>query len=52
MFHGGGSVAVHMASLREQIEATLDAAPLFINAQSGSDSWTVDEAEEFYHRCR
>lgn len=50
MFHGSGSVAVHLASLREQVEATLDAAPLFINAQSASDSWTMEEAEEFYHR--
>ncbi len=49
MFCGNRSVATHIASLREQIEETLDARPMFINAQSGSDSWTVDEAEEFYH---
>ena len=45
----GGSVAVHLSSLREQIEETLDAEPLFINAHSGSDSWTLEEAVEFYH---
>jgi hypothetical protein len=50
MFEGGGSVALHLATMREQIEACLDASPLFFNAHSGSDAWTLDEAEEFYLR--
>lgn len=49
MFLGGASTAVHLSSLREQIEECLDAAPLFLNAHSGSDSWTLDQAEDFYH---
>ena len=51
MFQGHASVAVHLQSLREQIEETLDANPLIINAHSGFDSWTLDEAEEFYHQA-
>lgn len=48
MFRGGASVGVHLDSLREQVEETLDAQPMFISAQSGSDTWTIEEAEEFY----
>ena len=47
-FLGGAPVAVHLASLRQQVEETLDANPLFINAQSGSDTWTLEQAEVFY----
>jgi hypothetical protein len=50
MFEGGRSIAEHLASMREQIEGWLDASPLFINARSGSDAWTLDEAEELYLR--
>jgi hypothetical protein len=50
MFEGGRSIAEHLASRREQIEECLDASPLFINACSGSDAWTLDEEEEFYLR--
>jgi hypothetical protein len=50
MFVGGGNVALHLASLREQIQECLPASPLFFNAHSGSDAWTLDEAEEFYLR--
>jgi len=48
MFVGGGSVKRHLISLREQIEECLDSSPLFINAHTGSDGWTLAEAEEFY----
>jgi hypothetical protein len=47
---GGGSVSFHLTSLREQIAECLAGSPLFFNAQSGSDTWTLDEAEEFYLR--
>lgn len=48
MHHGGGSVQLHLATLREQIEECLDMEPWFFNAQSGSDAWTSNEAEDFY----
>ena len=51
MFTGGGSVRLHLGSLREQIEQVGQYSgelPLFYNAHSGSDAWTLDEAEEFY----
>lgn len=47
----GGSVREHLSSLQEQIEACLDATPLFFNGHTGSDSWTPAEAEEFYGRA-
>jgi sugar phosphate isomerase/epimerase len=50
MFAGEGSVELHLATMREQIEECLDTSPLFFNAHSGSDTWTLDEAEEFYIR--
>ncbi len=48
MFEGGGTVIAHLHSLQEQIEECLDAEPLFFNAHSGSDAWTLNEAEDFY----
>ena len=45
---GGGTVQQHIASLRPQIEECLDADPLFLNGQTGSDHWTLDEAAEFF----
>jgi len=45
---GGGTVRQHLESLREQIQECLDAQPAFFNAQTGSDHWTVDEAEDFF----
>ena len=45
---GGGTVQQHLATLREQIEECLDAEPAFFNGQTGSDHWTLDEAEEFF----
>lgn len=48
MMEGGGSVAQHLKSLREQIQECLDDVPLFINAHSGSDAWSLNEAEDFY----
>lgn len=46
--HPGGSVQMHLESLREQIEETLEFAPLFINAHTGADSWSHNEAVDFY----
>lgn len=50
MFLGAASVETHLSSMREQIEECLDADPLFFNAHSGSDAWSLEEAEEFYLR--
>ncbi len=48
MQQGGGSVQQHVESLREQIEECVDAKPLFFNAHTGSDHWTLDEAEDCF----
>lgn len=47
-FRGGGSVREHLDSLREQVEECLEHRPLFINAHSGSDTWSFAAAEDFY----
>jgi hypothetical protein len=47
-FVPGGMVREHLDSLRQQIEECIDLKPLFFNAHSGSDSWSLAEAEEFY----
>jgi len=47
-FTPGGTVREHLDSLRRQIEDCLPHNPLFINAHSGSDTWSLTEAEDFY----
>jgi len=47
-FAGGGSVQEHLQFFQKQVEACLDIRPLFFNAHTGSDSWTITEAEDFY----
>jgi hypothetical protein len=47
-FAPGGTVAEHLLSLKTQIEECLDAGPLFINGHTGSDTWSLAEAEDFY----
>lgn len=47
-FVPGGTVREHLDSLQQQIEECLDAKPLFFNAHSGSDTWRLAQAEEFY----
>jgi len=47
-FRGGGSVREHLDSLRVQIEECLEHRPLFFNAHSGSDTWSLAEAKDFY----
>ena len=47
-FAGGGSVREHLDSLQEQINECLDLNPVFFNAHSGSDAWSLAEAEDFY----
>lgn len=50
-FVPGGSVDAHLESLKKQIQECLDHAPIFFNAHSGSDSWNLAQAEEFYGRA-
>lgn len=47
-FQPGGTVREHLDSLREQMEECLPHEPMFFNAHSGSDAWSVAEAEDFY----
>jgi hypothetical protein len=47
-FVPGGTVREHLDSLRQQIEECLNQQPLFFNAHSGSDTWSLEQAEDFY----
>lgn len=47
-FTPAGTVAEHLASLKTQVEECLDDNPLFFNGHTGSDTWTLAEAEDFY----
>ena len=47
-FTPGGSVRQHLNSLAEQVKECLDFQPLFFNAHSGADAWSLAEAEDFY----
>jgi sugar phosphate isomerase/epimerase len=47
-FVPGGTVREHLDSLRQQIEECLGHQPLFLNAHSGSDAWSLAQAEDFY----
>lgn len=47
-FDPGGSVAEHLTSLRQQIEDCLPHQPVFFNAHSGADSWSINETLDFY----
>jgi sugar phosphate isomerase/epimerase len=47
-FVGGGTVREHLESFRCQVEDCLRHRPWFINAHTGSDSWMLAEAEDFY----
>src|SRR4051812_23775217 len=43
----GATPAEHLVSLRSQMEAALECAPLFITTLAGSDSWPIAESVEF-----
>lgn len=47
-FTPGGSVRQHLDSLAEQVKECPDFQPLFFNAHSGSDTWSLAEGEDFY----
>jgi hypothetical protein len=47
-FVPGGTVREHLDSLQQQIEECLEHQTLFINAHSGSDAWSLTQAEDFY----
>ena len=48
IFTDGTSVAEHLASFRAQVQDAVSAQPLLINAHTGSDAWSLDEAKRFY----
>ena len=47
-FSPGGTVREHLDSMTRQVQECMEHQPLFFNAHSGSDSWTLAEAEDFY----
>lgn len=47
-FEPGGTIRQHLDSLRQLIEDSLPYSPVFINAHSGADSWSLNEAIDFY----
>ena len=49
-FEPGGSVGEHLATLRHQIEELVCYEPIFFNAHSGADSWSMEETLDFYGR--
>lgn len=44
----GGTVREHLDSLARQVEFHAADAPLFFNAHSGSDTWSLAESVDFY----
>lgn len=48
IFTAGTSVDEHLASFRSQIREARELQPLFINAHTGSDAWSMDEMRRFY----
>ncbi|MEI8291688.1 MAG: TIM barrel protein [Verrucomicrobiota bacterium] len=47
-FVPGGTVREHLDSLQQQIEECMVYQPVFFNAHSGSDAWSLAQAEDFY----
>lgn len=47
-FTPDGTVRQHLASLKEQVNECLKHGPLFFNVHSGSDTWSLTEAVDFY----
>ena len=48
IFTGGGDVAAHVASFREQVVAAKTTKPIFINSHSGNDCWSGDQQRAFF----
>jgi sugar phosphate isomerase/epimerase len=51
IFTGGTTVDEHLKSFVEQVERAKRLRPSFINAHSGSDRWSADDAKRFYDRA-
>ena len=47
-FEPGGSVGEHLSTLKQQIEEFMPLEPVFFNAHSGADSWSMEESLDFY----
>jgi sugar phosphate isomerase/epimerase len=48
VFSRGATIEEHVASLRTQVEEAKAMRPLFINAHSGLDRWSLDESKKFF----
>jgi sugar phosphate isomerase/epimerase len=48
IFTAGESVAEHVTSFREQLRTAAGFAPILVNAHSGRDIWTHEQAAEFF----
>lgn len=48
----GGSPAEHIASFRAQVERATTLRPVFINAHSGVDLWSIGEAHSYLREVR
>lgn len=48
IFTAGADVDEHLASFRTQVQEAITFHPLFINAHSGLDAWSLAEARRFY----
>jgi sugar phosphate isomerase/epimerase len=51
VFTGGATVDEHLKSLAEQVERAKGLDASFVNAHSGSDRWSADDAKRFYERA-
>jgi hypothetical protein len=51
VFTGGATVDEHVQSLAEQVERAKRLDASFVNAHSGSDRWSADDAKRFYERA-
>ena len=47
-FNFGGTVREHLDLLKRQLDEHMRYDPWFFNVHSGSDTWSLAEAEDFY----
>lgn len=47
-FTGGANVREHLASLRAQLQRAQQCGATHVTAHSGSDAWSLDQAEEYF----
>lgn len=47
-FEPGGTVGDHLSTLKQQMQDLLRYEPVFFNAHTGADSWSMDQTIDFY----